>query len=234
MAAKIKNNRHSFLFPLNSFKLPRSRFAQSRETVCPRMPPPFLPVTTTVAEMIIADAAVSSPKPLPVLEDTTSISQSGSDIPMLSSGSNVDTGNQPFPDRQTLEQLKLDFSSDKIKMEQDFVAATTGLKRKCDQLLRQKELALESEERRIQAQELEAKNQHCDKEKKALKESIGIDYRKRLLAAYASYLAAEALADEDLARDALGFGRKAKVSIAKISGAHGIDPKTLQKYAIRG
>ena len=169
------------------------------------------------------------------MSDATSISQSGSDsgIPMSVSSSNVDTGNQPFPDRQTLEQLKLDFSSDKIKMEQDFVAATTGLKRKCDQLLRQKELALESEERRIQAQELEAKNQHCDKEKKALKESIGIDYRKRLLAAYASYLAAEALADEDLARDSLGFGRRTKINFAKISNAHGLDRKTLKKYGIR-
>ena len=169
------------------------------------------------------------------MSDATSISQSGSDsgIPMSVSSSNVDTGNQPFLDRQALEQMKLDFSSDKIKMEQDCVAATTGLKRKFDQLLRQKELALESEERRIQAQELEAKNKDCDKEKKALKESIGIDYRTRLLAAYASYLAAEALADEDLARDSLGFGRRTKINFAKISNAHGLDRKTLKKYGIR-
>ena len=162
---------------------------------------------------------------------------SGSDIgtPILSS-SNIDTTNQPaaFIDRQTLEQMKLDFSSDKIKMEEDCAAATTGLKRKHEQLLRQKELALQSAERCIEVKELEAKNQACYKEAKALKDSLCIDYRGRLLASYASYQAAVVQAENDFARDSLGFGRKAKISIEKISGAYGIDPKTLKKYAIRG
>lgn len=184
------------------------------------MPPPCLPaVTTTVAEpVIIADDAISSPA-----------KASGSDIgaPISVSSSKIDTRNQPLLQHQALEQMKLALSSEKIKMEND----CAGLKRKHDQVLQKKELQLQSVERSIQFQELEAKNQACAKESKLLKESIVLDYRTRLLAAYGSYEAAVVQAEKDVARDSLGFGRKAKINILKISSAHDIHPQTLQRYA---
>ena len=184
-------------------------------------------------DLIIGDAT-SSPKSFSEREVTSAISL-GSDIhgtaPILSSDIDI---TQPalLQDRQALEKMKLDFSSVKIKMEEECAAVTTALKRKYEQQLRQKELALQTVERRVEAQELEAKKKADDKEAKALKDSLAIERRTCLLSAYRSYEAAVVQAEKDLERDSLGFGRKEKIYIAKISGAHGVDQKTLQRYAI--